>query len=285
MSMCHIKWHTSRRSNMEHDRKTLLSSRANWTVRLCLSSLFFPQRCDYLDVILSCLIFKLLCHDPSNQNVEKGMNFWLQCEHTALANILTTVNHQLYLKNITAGTHRAAFQSMCSNVVSCSLLRPGLSGIFTGSVLVIVFSFSGCPPVTTAFSQAAWAEPRCDSDFPNSAGVTVPGSPVPFQKQTWFCSPALLMGPLFSSPRSTGSGLYKFLFWGSFLFLVFSCDGTRREALHLRRRIQAVMDVMFPLEVFVYDSHYPFQCVSPRHSVLLRNGLVVLHRIDLYTFL
>ena len=116
---------------------------------------FFPQRCDYLDVILSCLIFKLLCHDPSNQSVEKGMNFWLQCEHTALANILTTVNHQLYLKNITAGTHRAAFQSMCSNVVSCSLLRPGLSGIFTGSVLVIVFSFSGCPPVTTAFSQAA----------------------------------------------------------------------------------------------------------------------------------
>lgn len=42
--------------------------------------------------------------------LEKELNFWLQCEHTALANILTTANHQLYLKNITAGSHRAAFQ-------------------------------------------------------------------------------------------------------------------------------------------------------------------------------
>lgn len=55
--------------------------------------------------------------------------------------------------------------------------------------------------------------------------------------------------------------------------------------LHLRVRTQSVMDVMFPLEVFVYDSHYPFQSISPLHSVLLRNGLVVLRRIDLYTFL
>lgn len=45
------------------------------------------------------------------------------------------------------------------------------------------------------------------------------------------------------------------------------------------------MDVMFPLEVFVYDSHYPFQRVSPLHSELLRNGIVILGRIDLYTFL
>ncbi len=57
------------------------------------------------------------------------------------------------------------------------------------------------------------------------------------------------------------------------------------RVLHLRQCSQAVMDVMFPLEVFVYDSHYPFQCISPLHSVLLRNGLVVLRRIDLYTFL
>lgn len=57
------------------------------------------------------------------------------------------------------------------------------------------------------------------------------------------------------------------------------------QILYLRLRIQAVMDVIFPLEVFVYDSHNPFQSISPLHSVLLRNGLVVLRRIDLYTFL
>lgn len=55
--------------------------------------------------------------------------------------------------------------------------------------------------------------------------------------------------------------------------------------LHLGVCVQSVMDVMFPLEVFVYDSHYPFRSISPPHSVRLRNGLVVLRRIDLCTFL
>lgn len=113
---------------------------------------------------------------------------------------------------------------MCSNVVPLCSLRARLCGIFTGSVSVIVFSFSGRPPVTTVFSHTVWAEPRCDTDFPNSVCVTVPGSPVPLQKQTWFSFPTALMGPLFSRRRSTGSGLYKFLFGGIFaFFLVFSC--------------------------------------------------------------
>lgn len=105
-----------------------------------------------------------------------------------------------------------------------SSLRPRLSGKFTSSVL-IVFSFSSRPPVTTVFSHTVWAKPRCDTDFPNSVCVTVPASPVPLQKQTWFSFPTPLMGPLFSSRRSTGSGLYKFLFWEYFLFLVISCNG------------------------------------------------------------
>lgn len=117
-----------------------------------------------------------------------------------------------------------------------SSLRPRLSGIFTGSVLVIVFSFSSRPPVTTVFSHTVWAKPSCDSDFPNSVCVTVPGSPVPLQKQTRFFFPMPLMGPLFSSCCSTGSSFYKFLFGESFLFLVFSCNrnGEKFRALHPR---------------------------------------------------
>lgn len=51
----------------------------------------------------------------------------------------------------------------------------------------------------------------------------------------------------------------------------------RWEFLHLRLHTipQPVMDVMFPLEVFVYDSHYPFLHISPVHRALLRNGAVV----------
>lgn len=129
----------------------------------------------------------------------------------------------------------------------------------TGSVLVIVFSFSRRPPVTTVFSHAAWAEPHCDTDLPKSVGVTVPGSPVPLQKQTWFSFPTPLMAPLFSSRRSTGSGLYKFLFGESLLFLslffffLLPCDGnveTVRVFCISDGVSGAVMDVMFPLEVF-----------------------------------
>lgn len=116
-------------------------------------------------------------------------------------------------------------ECICSNIVFIYSLRLQLSGILTGSVLMIVFSFNSHPPVTTVFSHTVWARPRCNTDFPNSVCVTVPGSPVPLQKQTWFSFPTPLMGPLFSSCRSTGSGLYKFLFWEYFLFLVFSCSG------------------------------------------------------------
>lgn len=45
------------------------------------------------------------------------------------------------------------------------------------------------------------------------------------------------------------------------------------------------MDVRFSAEVFVDDTHYPFRRVSPLHSELLRNGLVVSRRIDLYIVL
>lgn len=94
-----------------------------------------------------------------------------------------------------------------------------------------------------------------------------------------------LMSPLFSSRRSTGSGLYKFLFGESILLLGFSWKRLQEQEsgdiLHLRPRIQAMMDVMFPLEVLVCDSHYSFQRISPLHTVLLRNRLVVLYKIDL----
>lgn len=42
------------------------------------------------------------------------------------------------------------------------------------------------------FSHTVWA-----TDLPNSVCVTVPGSPVPLQKQTWFSFPTPLMGSLF----------------------------------------------------------------------------------------
>lgn len=102
-----------------------------------------------------------------------------------------------------------------------SSYTPWLSGIFTGSVLVIVLSFCGRPAVTTVFSHTVWAKPRCDSDFQNSVCVTVPGSPVPPQKQTWFSFPKALMGPLFSPCCSTSSSLYKFIF-GEFFISFFS---------------------------------------------------------------
>lgn len=88
-----------------------------------------------------------------------------------------------------SGRHLVALQCICSNIVSLSSLRPRLSGIFTGSVSVIVFSFSDRPPVTTLLSHSVWARPRCGTDFQSSVGVTVPGSPVPQQKQTWFSLP------------------------------------------------------------------------------------------------
>lgn len=88
-----------------------------------------------------------------------------------------------------SGRHLVALQCICSNIVSLSSLGPRLSGIFTGSALVIVFSFSGCPPVTTLLSHSVWAKPRWDTDFTTSVGVTVPWSPVPPQKQTWFSFP------------------------------------------------------------------------------------------------
>lgn len=78
--------------------------------------------------------------------------------------------------------------------------------------------------------------------------------------------------------------------WGIFYFIFFfraalavgiwKCS----EFLHLRPQTQALMDVMFPPEVFAYGSHYPFELIPPLHIVLLCNGLVVLCRIDLYTY-
>lgn len=171
-----------------------------------------------------------------------------------------------------------------------SSYTPLLSGIFTGSVLVIVLSFCGRPAVTTVFSHTVWAKPRCDSDFQNSVCVTVPGSPVPPQKQTWFSFPKALMGPLFSPCCSTSSSLYKFIFGEFFISFFFFraalAVGIWRcsEFLHLRPQTQALMDVMFPPEVFAYGSHYPFELIPPLHIVLLCNGLVVLCRIDLYTY-
>lgn len=82
--------------------------------------------------------------------------------------------------------------------------------------------------------------------------------------------------------------------WGIFLFFFFLrvCVSflptgiwRRSEFCISGKRTGALMDVMFPLEVFVYDSRYPFRRISLLHSVLLRNGLFVLRRIDLYTFL
>lgn len=171
----------------------------------------------------------------------------------------TLVVFDKHLSGETAGVIQHHL-SVFAQTLYPSSLRSWLARIFTGPVLVIVFSFSSCPSVTTAFFHAVWAKPCCDSDFPNSVCVTVPGSPVPLQKQTGFSSPMPLMGPLFSSSCSTGSDLYKFLFGESFLFLALSCNGNMETSrvLHFRLRTQVLMDVMFPLEVFVYDSHYPF---------------------------
>lgn len=127
------------------------------------------------------------------------------------------------------GHHLPALECICANIVFLSSFTPWLSGIFTGSVLVIVLSFCSRPAVTTVFSHTVWAKPRCDSDFQNSVCVTVPGSPVPPQKQTWFSFPKALMGPLFSPCCSTSSSLYKFIFGEFFISFFFlsgcSCSG------------------------------------------------------------
>lgn len=219
--------------------------------------------------------------------------FWQKVILTQHQQVLYTRDSIVFKSQLRdGGHHSAAFECVCANIVFVSSFRPWLSGIFTGSVLVIVLSFCSCPAVTTVFSHAVRAKPRCDSDFQNSVCVTVPGSPVPPQKQTWFSFPTALMAPLFSPCCSSRSSLYKLIF-GNFLFIFFSLSvlllwwGIWRcsEFLHLRPRTQALMDVMFPPEVLAYDSHYPFQCISPLHSVLLRNGLVVSRRIDLYAIL
>lgn len=67
----------------------------------------------------------------------------------------------------------------------CSV-GPQLSGTFTHSVLLIVFSFGRCLPVTTVFHHAVRAQPCCDTDFLNSAGVTVAQLLVSSQKRTRF---------------------------------------------------------------------------------------------------
>lgn len=61
-----------------------------------------------------------------------------------------------------------------------------ISGTFTDSVLLIVFSFGCCLPVTTVFPHAVRARPCCDTDFLNSAGVTVARMLVSSQKRTRF---------------------------------------------------------------------------------------------------
>lgn len=80
-----------------------------------------------------------------------------------------------------AERHSGALQCFHPNIASLSSLRPRLSRIFTGSLLVIVFSFSRCPPVTNVLSGAVQAEPRRNTDFLSSVGVTIPGRPVPLQ--------------------------------------------------------------------------------------------------------
>lgn len=73
----------------------------------------------------------------------------------------------------------------------------------------------------------------------------------------------------------TSSSLGNLLFI-SFLFISSCFENMETFSVsHHTLCNQAVMDVIFPLEGFVYDSHYPFQSVSLLHSVLLRNGLVV----------
>lgn len=86
--------------------------------------------------------------------------------------------------------------------------------------------------------RAAWAEPHCDSDFPNSVCVTVPGSPVPLMEQTRFSFSIASNGSMFSSHRGTGSDLYKFLF-GEFIslfFPVFFLQQERRDAPNFASR-------------------------------------------------
>lgn len=81
------------------------------------------------------------------------------------------------------------------------------------------------------------------------------------------------MGPWFSSCCSTDSNFHKLLFgesllakgiWRCFEFRITGC-------------VAKLWWMSFFLwRVFVYDSHYPFQCISPLHSMLLRNGLLVI---------
>lgn len=73
----------------------------------------------------------------------------------------------------------------CTGICLCFVV-PQLSGTFTDSVLLIVFSFGCCLPVTTVFPHAVRAQSCCDTDFLNSAGVTVPRTLVSSQKRTRF---------------------------------------------------------------------------------------------------
>lgn len=88
------------------------------------------------------------------------------------------------------------------------LVGSQLSGTFTDSVLLIVFSFGRCLPVTTVFPQAVRAQPCCDTDFLNSAGVTVARMLVSSQKWTHFSSANNLTLPCCSLIKACG-GLHR----------------------------------------------------------------------------
>lgn len=169
-------------------------------------------------------------------------------------------------------------------------LRSRSSQIFAATVSVIVFSLSRCPPVTTVFSHTVWAKPRCDSDFQNSVCVTVPGSLVPPQKQTWFSfSYAPNGSPVFLSSRHWQRSLQVPL-WGSFsffsLFLQQGCGDVESFCISDCIPYPGLWWMSCFLWRFLFMTvtiHFcTYRHCTERCYVM---GLLCTRRIDLYTFL
>lgn len=124
-----------------------------------------------------------------------------------------------------------------------SSVRPQLSETFTDSLLLIVFSFRRCLPVTTVFPHAVWAQPHCDADFLNSAGVTVAGKAFSSQKRTHYPFPnnQTKHTPVLFSLKDVGGRSLQVQHWGSVL----------TDNFGEIPQLSLIFMVMFPLDIWL----------------------------------